>query len=175
MDLQDASPNRRHTRRTARAKVNLALAVDKPNAEAMHPICSWMARINLADDLHITRLEDDRLSRYAIRWHDEAPIKTNIDWSITADLAVRAGATRSAHMRLDQLDHARSRIDVDAGLGVGQAVLALVLHLAPRVAARSIGSRARWQGGGRSADRFLRLPAAIASTREFAHRPPATT
>ncbi|MCA9282430.1 MAG: hypothetical protein KDA30_10360 [Phycisphaerales bacterium] len=129
MDLQDASPNRRHTRRTARAKVNLALAVDKPNAEAMHPICSWMARINLADDLHITRLEDDRLSRYAIRWHDEAPIKTNIDWSITADLAVRAhllledetARRLPVQLRLDK------RIPVGGGLGGGSADAAATL------------------------------------------------
>ena len=55
----------------AHAKVNLALAVGAPidddsERDGMHPIATWMAPIELADELLVTRLEDDRLSRYAI-------------------------------------------------------------------------------------------------------------
>lgn len=129
MDLQDPNPNRPTIRAAARAKVNLALAVDQPDTEGMHPICSWMARIDLADDLLVTRLEDDRLSRYAIRWHDDAPVKTTIDWSITADLAVRAhllledetARRLPVQLRLDK------RIPIGGGLGGGSADAAATL------------------------------------------------
>ena len=40
----------------------------------------------------------------------------------TADLGVRARPTRRAHQRLDRLDHGVSRIDIDAGIGVGERV-----------------------------------------------------
>lgn len=130
MELQDASPNRRVTRRSARAKINLVLAVDAPRPDGMHPICSWMARIDLADELTVTRLEDDRLSRYAILWHDDAPVKSPIDWSIIRDLAVRAhlllehetGRTLPVQMRLDK------RIPVGGGLGGGSADAAAMLE-----------------------------------------------
>ena len=74
----------------APAKLNLALSVGTPNAQGMHPICSWMVTVNLFDDLLVTRLEDDRLSRYAILWHADAKRRSDINWSITRDLAVRA-------------------------------------------------------------------------------------
>src|SRR6185503_3353032 len=81
----------------APAKLNLALSVGPPaGPRGMHPICSWMITVNLFDDLLLTRLEDDRLSRYAILWHPEAKRRTDIDWSITRDLAVRA------HLALEQ-------------------------------------------------------------------------
>lgn len=72
----------------ARAKINLALAVAEASAQTdgYHPIASWMARLDLADELMVTRLEADRLSRYAILWHAEAPVRSPIDWSITKDL-----------------------------------------------------------------------------------------
>lgn len=114
----------------AHAKINLALAVAPPYPDnGYHPIASWMARIDLADDLEITRLEDDYLSRYAILWHDDAPRKTDIDWSITQDLAVRA------HLLLEETT-ARSlpiqlklskRIPVGAGLAGGSADAAATL------------------------------------------------
>lgn len=114
----------------AHAKINLALAVGPASPQhGYHPIASWMARIDLADDLEITRLEDDYLSRYAILWHDEAPRKSDIDWSITQDLAVRA------HLLLEettarplpiQLKLAK-RIPVGAGLAGGSADAAATL------------------------------------------------
>lgn len=78
----------------AHAKLNLAIAVgpavpDGPR-KGWHPIASWMVPIDLGDSLTLTRLEADRLSRYAILWDDAAPRPSAIDWSITKDLAVRA-------------------------------------------------------------------------------------
>jgi 4-diphosphocytidyl-2-C-methyl-D-erythritol kinase len=125
-------------RRLAHAKVNLALAVGGPvspedDAEhaGLHPIASWMAPIDLADELHLTRLEEDRLSRYAIIWHGDAPQPAAaINWSITADLAVRAhrlleretGRSLPLQLRLEK------KIPVGAGLGGGSSDAAAMLR-----------------------------------------------
>ncbi|MHC4305568.1 MAG: hypothetical protein ACYSW2_13970, partial [Planctomycetota bacterium] len=53
----------------APAKLNLALSVGPPDDDGMHPICTWMVTVDLCDELLVTRLADDRLSRYAILWH----------------------------------------------------------------------------------------------------------
>lgn len=116
--------------RLAPAKVNLALAVGPPRgSDGLHPICSWFAPIDLADQLLITRLPEDRLSRYAILWHERALRPTAIDWSISKDLAVRA------HLLLEQ-EVGRSlpvqlkltkRIPVGGGLGGGSSNAAAML------------------------------------------------
>lgn len=117
-------------RRLAPAKLNLALAVARaPEPGGYHPIASWMHPIDLCDELLVTRLEDDRLSRYAILWHDEAPRKSPIDWSITKDLAVRAhllleqeaGRALPVQLKLDK------RIPVGGGLGGGSSDAAAML------------------------------------------------
>ncbi len=121
----------------ALAKVNLALSVGPPLREddagperaGMHPIASWMTRVDLADDLQLTRLEDGYLSRYAIIWHPDAPRQTPIDWSITKDLAVRAhlllerevGRSLPVQLKLEK------RIPVGGGLGGGSADAAATL------------------------------------------------
>lgn len=111
-------------KRHAFAKVNLALAVGPPDpASGMHPIASWMAPIDLHDDLTITRLEGGSLSRYAILWAEDAPRPSDVDWPITRDLAVRAhllleresGRSLPVQLRLDK------RIPVGAGLGGGSS------------------------------------------------------
>ncbi|MCA9283450.1 MAG: hypothetical protein KDA30_15595, partial [Phycisphaerales bacterium] len=121
--LAEASPDRRTITTNAPAKINLALAVDKPRSDGMHPIASWMTPIDLADDLTITRLEDDRLSRYAIVWHDDAPVPSTIDWSITADLAVRAHMALEQHVdrKLPVQMKLEKRIPVGGGLGGGSS------------------------------------------------------
>lgn len=128
--MQDASPARRSVTRLAAAKLNLALAVAPPRAaDGFHPIASWMHPIELADELLVTRLEDDRLSRYAILWHENAPKKSPIDWPITKDLAVRAhhllearaGRPLPVQMKLDK------RIPVGGGLGGGSSDAAAML------------------------------------------------
>src|SRR5688572_22867950 len=87
----------------APAKLNLALSVGPPappddtsGRAGMHPICSWMVTVDLYDELLLTQLEHGRLSRYAILWHEEAKRRSDINWSITKDLAVRA------HLALEQ-------------------------------------------------------------------------
>lgn len=128
--MLDLPANPRTVARTARAKVNLALAVGPPrDGDGMHLIASWMAPVSLADELLVTRLPDDRLSRYAILWHAEALRPSPIDWSITRDLAVRAHhlleceAARSlpVQLRLDK------RIPVGGGLGGGSADAAAMM------------------------------------------------
>ncbi len=120
---------------SAPAKLNLALSVGPPENDPngrglLHPICSWMATIDLMDDLEVTRLDDDHFSRYAILWHDDAPRRSDIDWKITHDLAVRAhqaleshaGRTLPVQLKLEK------RIPVGGGLGGGSANAAAMLH-----------------------------------------------
>ena len=114
----------------AAAKLNLALAVDAPRPDGLHPISSWMISIDLADDLTVWRLPEDRFSRYAILWHDEALSRSDINWSVKRDLAVRAHRALEAHedrplpvqMKLEK------RIPVAAGLGGGSADAAAMLR-----------------------------------------------
>ncbi len=115
-----------HVRRS-HAKLNLALAVSPPivsgERAGWHEIASWFVPLSLHDTLTATRLEDDRLSRYAILWAEDAARATAIDWSITKDLAVRAHRVMEAHagrslpvqMKLEK------RIPVGGGLGGGSS------------------------------------------------------
>jgi len=114
----------------APAKLNLALAVGPRQDDGLHPICSWMISINLADELHVTRLEDDRLSRYAILWHEEAKRRSDINWSITKDLAVRAHLALEDRVkrRLPIQMKLEKRIPVGGGLGGGSSNAAAMLR-----------------------------------------------
>lgn len=121
----------------APAKLNLALAVGLPQqvsagpaSAVLHPICSWMVTINLFDELLVTRLEDDRLSRYAILWHAEAKRRSDINWSITKDLAVRAHMALERHVGhpLPVQLKLEKRIPVGGGLGGGSSDAAAMLR-----------------------------------------------
>lgn len=113
--------------RNAHAKLNLALAVSPPidsgERAGWHEITSWFVSVSLHDTLSVTRLEEDRLSRYAILWASDAARATPIDWSITRDLAVRAhrsleeraGGALPVQMKLEK------RIPVGGGLGGGSS------------------------------------------------------
>lgn len=117
------------------AKINLALSVGPPSVDGMHPISSWMVTVNLHDELTVTRLPADRLSRYAILWHDDALRRTEIDWSITRDLAVRAHLALEEHVgrRLPVQLKLEKRIPVAAGLGGGSADAAAMLRAVNRL------------------------------------------
>jgi 4-diphosphocytidyl-2-C-methyl-D-erythritol kinase len=112
------------------AKVNLALSVSPPNGAGMHEIASWMVTTSFADTLEVKRLAADRPSRFSIDWHDDARRRTDIDWPIRKDLAVRAhalleqklGCTLPIQLRLQK------RIPVGGGLGGGSSNAAAMLR-----------------------------------------------
>ncbi len=113
------------------AKLNLALAVGAPDGRGMHPICSWMVTISLCDLMVVTRLPKNRLSRYAIGWHADAPRPREIDWPIASDLAVRAHLAIQRHVQRPlpvqlKLD---KRIPVGGGLGGGSSDAAATLRV----------------------------------------------
>jgi 4-diphosphocytidyl-2-C-methyl-D-erythritol kinase len=114
----------------AAAKLNLALSVGPRAADGRHPICSWMVTVDLFDDLTVTRLPGDRLSRYAILWHEQAKRRSDIDWSVTRDLAVRAHLAIERHVgrALPVQMKLEKRIPVGGGLGGGSADAAAMLH-----------------------------------------------
>lgn len=115
---------------SAPAKLNLALSVGPPDKRGMHAICSWMVTVDLCDVLTVTRLEDDRLSRYAILWHAEAGRRSEIDWPVTKDLAVRAHLALERHVgrHLPVQLKLEKRIPVGGGLGGGSSDAAAMLH-----------------------------------------------
>jgi 4-diphosphocytidyl-2-C-methyl-D-erythritol kinase len=112
------------------AKLNLALSVGPPGADRMHPIASWMVTTDFADDLHLTRLDAGRDSLYAILWADDAPRRSDIDWPIQKDLAVRAhlALERHAERRLPLRMKLEKRIPVGGGLGGGSSNAAAMLR-----------------------------------------------
>ncbi len=114
--------------RRAYAKINLALSVGPPvpppsPRAGFHPIASWMACIDLFDELTVTRLRDGEPSRCTISWAADAPRPSAIDWPIEKDLAVRAhraleadaGRELPVEMRLIK------RTPVGGGLGGGSS------------------------------------------------------
>jgi len=120
----------------APAKLNLALAVGPPelaktgaDGRVMHPICSWMVTVDLFDELQVMRLAEDRLSRYAILWHGEAKRRSEINWSVSQDLAVRAhqALERRAGRLLPVQVKLEKRIPVGGGLGGGSSDAAAML------------------------------------------------
>ena len=115
---------------SAPAKLNLALSVGRRGEGGLHALCSWMVTINLYDDLTVRRLPPDRLSRYAINWHEDARRPSPINWSIRQDLAVRAHLALEKHAGrpLPVQLHLRKRIPVGSGLGGGSSDAAMMLH-----------------------------------------------
>ncbi|MDY7107495.1 MAG: 4-(cytidine 5'-diphospho)-2-C-methyl-D-erythritol kinase [Planctomycetota bacterium] len=114
----------------APAKLNLALAVGARETSGLHPICSWMITVDLCDELEVTRLLPDRFSRYAVLWHKDARRRSDIDWSIRTDLAVRAHLALEdrVHRRLPVQMKLEKRIPVGGGLGGGSSDAAAMLH-----------------------------------------------
>ena len=107
----------------APSKVNLALSVGAPDASGMHPISSWMVTTRFVDDLTLKRLPLGTPSRYAIEWHEEAHRKTDIDWKISKDLAVRAHRALEERLgrELPVQLRMQKRIPVGGGLGGGSS------------------------------------------------------
>lgn len=119
----------------APAKLNLALSVGRAITEqgptcGMHPIASWMVTIDLFDELHLVRLPAGVLSRYAILWHPDAPRRSDINWSVSRDLAVRAHLELERHVGrpLPVQLKLEKRIPVGGGLGGGSSDAAAMLR-----------------------------------------------
>jgi 4-diphosphocytidyl-2-C-methyl-D-erythritol kinase len=134
MKFGDGNPSGRVIRRSAPAKINLALSVGGPEPigaakPGYHRIASWMACLDLHDDLTIERLTPSSASEYSIEWALDAPRPTPIDWPIEKDLAVRAhrgiekriGASLPVRMSLIK------RIPTGAGLGGGSSDAAAMM------------------------------------------------
>ena len=122
---------RRYTKEPAPAKLNLALSVGPPHdGHVMHPIASWMVTLDYVDDLHVTRLSDDSISRYAIQWPQDAKRPSEIDWSVRDDLAVRAhqAVERYTDRRLPVQMRLEKRIPAGGGLGGGSSDAAAMIR-----------------------------------------------
>src|SRR5215831_1553762 len=126
----------------AYAKVNLCLSVGAPVTEGpkagFHPIASWMQAIDLYDEVTIRRLPAGaKESEYTVRWADDAPCQTPIDWPLEKDLGVRAHRALEAPTGPGfavSIDIAK-RIPVGGGLGGGSSDAAAVLLGMPAIVA----------------------------------------
>jgi 4-diphosphocytidyl-2-C-methyl-D-erythritol kinase len=119
--------------RLAPAKLNLMLSVGEALPEGhpkrgYHPIASWFAAIDLCDEVEVTRLEAGS-SRYGVRWAEDAPRKSMIDWPLEKDLAVRAHRALEARVgvALPVAMTLTKRIPVGGGLGGGSSDAAACL------------------------------------------------
>jgi 4-diphosphocytidyl-2-C-methyl-D-erythritol kinase len=129
-------------RERAYAKLNLVLHVGPPRDDGLHPICSLMASIDLADELTAT-LRDTRADSV------DATGVPGENLAARALTAFRARAGRDlppVELRIDK------RIPVAAGLGGGSADAAAALRIANELA-----------GAPLTADELLRLAADLGS------------
>lgn len=126
--------------RHALAKLNLCLSVSPPNppgtllegrdVSGYHPIASWMACIDLHDDITVRPLPAGERSTLSIAWAPDAPRPTPIDWDEAKDLSHRAHAALEARVAkpLPAAITLTKRIPVGAGLGGGSSDAAATLH-----------------------------------------------
>lgn len=123
----------------AHAKINLCLFVGPPlpggtvrngrNVGGFHDIASWMAPIGLHDDVEVEKSADGA-SHMQVRWADDAPRPTPIDWPVEKDLAWRAH--RALESAIGKAMPCRTllskRTPVGGGLGGGSADAAAMLR-----------------------------------------------
>jgi 4-diphosphocytidyl-2-C-methyl-D-erythritol kinase len=129
-------------RELAYAKLNLVLHVGPPRDDGLHPICSLMGSIDLADELTATPLQSGAD-------HVDAPgvAGENLAARALAEFRSRAGG------ELPPLElRIHKRIPVAAGLGGGSADAAAALRIANELA-----------GGPLSAEELIRLAADLGS------------
>ncbi len=117
-------------RELAYAKLNLVLHVGAPRDDGLHPICSLMASIDLADELTATPRDSGEDSVDAPGVEGE-----NLVARALAEFRSRAGG------ELPPLDlRIHKRIPVAAGLGGGSADAAAALRIANGLAERPLGA-----------------------------------
>lgn len=107
---------------TCPAKINLALSVGCPRpGDGYHPLCSWMARVSLGDDLLLEPASG--ASSFTIEWAADAPSPSPIDWPIDKDLMVRAHRLLEGECKRELPVRAllRKRTPVGAGMGGGSS------------------------------------------------------
>ncbi len=124
------------------AKINLALSVGPPipagePGEGLHPICSWMACIDLADTLRVERLGEGEQSVFDLARDDGAPV----GWEAGDDLAVRALRALETHAGrpLPARLTLRKSIPDGGGLGGGSGDAAAVLQAIDELFGLSLG------------------------------------
>jgi 4-diphosphocytidyl-2-C-methyl-D-erythritol kinase len=112
----------------AYAKLNLVLQVGAPREDGMHPICSVMASIDLADELTAIPRESggDLVESLGVQGH-------NLAARALAEFRSRAGVDLPPlELRIDK------RIPVAAGLGGGSADAAAALRIANELSGRPL-------------------------------------
>lgn len=112
------------------AKLNLALSVGAPrSSDGMHPISTWMATIDLCDELTIERRDEKSITLIGRTWHEQAPVRSDLEWPLEKDLVARAHTAmeRAAGMQLKVKATLRKRIPIGGGLGGGSSNAAATL------------------------------------------------
>jgi 4-diphosphocytidyl-2-C-methyl-D-erythritol kinase len=107
----------------AYAKVNLVLHVGRPRPDGLHPLCSILASVDLADDVLVRPARGDADGVHC----------PGIDGPNLAAAAVAAFRDRAPDLPLLDVSITK-RIPVAAGLGGGSADAAAVLRAANRIA-----------------------------------------
>lgn len=127
--------------RPAHAKINLCLSVgpaqpqgtehEGKDVSGFHRIATWMACVELHDDVTITRKAEGEESTFGVAWAADAPRPTPIDWMIEKDLAVRAhrAIEKKAGRELPVDLRVTKRIPVGGGFGGGSSDAATALIL----------------------------------------------
>ena len=117
-------------RQLAYAKLNLVLHVGSPRDDGLHPICSLMASIDLADELTATPRESGEDIVHAPGVEGD-----NLAARALAEFRSRAeGELPPLDLRIEK------RVPVAAGLGGGSADAAAALRIANGLAERPLGA-----------------------------------
>ena len=137
--------------RRAYAKLNLMLSVGPAepagsSRAGWHPIASWMAPVNLWDDVTVT---PDPACGWSVEWAPDAPRAGTVDWAQSSDLASRAIAALEQHLGQPLRCSVRivKRIPTGGGLGGGSADAAAALLAAREAFGLSVSTSVLAQVG----------------------------